>query len=303
VSPCATRHHLATLPCRRRASAQISPDVGAFRPTALRRRSSDRPAASKLRGNARGVCVARWYDPATGEFLSVDPDFNETLDAYGYADENPLDGTDPSGLYNAADDSIQCEYDPSACNPSNPEDQPTDTPIKNKVTTSATETVTYPTVYGGGAPQPGQEGIPIPDLTASQQKATENASTALNTSLSAASTLASDEAQASELAGFCKGTTHNSSSECENYSGNLYGLETRIGDDERALQTAEGNYFAAGEALALALTSPPKSPSVWHSVLVGIGIALGVISAVTGVGAEVLPEGEEVLGMDGTQLG
>jgi RHS repeat-associated protein len=41
---------------------------------------------------------ARWYDPATGEFLSVDPDFDQTLDAYGYADENPLDGTDPSGL-------------------------------------------------------------------------------------------------------------------------------------------------------------------------------------------------------------
>jgi hypothetical protein len=53
---------------------------------------------------------ARWYDPTTGEFLSVDPDFNQTLDAYGYADENPLDGTDPSGL--------ECKttsFDVSAC--------------------------------------------------------------------------------------------------------------------------------------------------------------------------------------------
>jgi hypothetical protein len=41
---------------------------------------------------------ARWYDPGTGEFLSVDADFSQTLDAYGYADENPLDGTDPAGL-------------------------------------------------------------------------------------------------------------------------------------------------------------------------------------------------------------
>ena len=30
----------------------------------------------------------------TGQFLSVDPEFNATLDAYGYADENPLDGND-----------------------------------------------------------------------------------------------------------------------------------------------------------------------------------------------------------------
>jgi RHS repeat-associated protein len=41
---------------------------------------------------------ARWYDPSTGQFLSVDPDFNQTLDAYGYADNNPLDGVDPTGL-------------------------------------------------------------------------------------------------------------------------------------------------------------------------------------------------------------
>jgi RHS repeat-associated protein len=41
---------------------------------------------------------ARWYDPSTGEFLSVDPDFNQTLDAYGYADENPVVASDPSGL-------------------------------------------------------------------------------------------------------------------------------------------------------------------------------------------------------------
>ena len=41
---------------------------------------------------------ACWYDPGPGEFLSVDPDFSESLDAYGYADEKPVDATDPSGM-------------------------------------------------------------------------------------------------------------------------------------------------------------------------------------------------------------
>jgi hypothetical protein len=98
VSPCAERRGRARLYCRNGASAQNRPHVGTFRPAARQRRSSERLCRSKVRQNAREVCVARWYDPATGEFLSVDPDFNATLDAYGYADESPLDGTDPSGL-------------------------------------------------------------------------------------------------------------------------------------------------------------------------------------------------------------
>jgi len=41
---------------------------------------------------------ARWYDPNTGEFLCVDPEFDQTLDAYRYADEDPVMQADPSGL-------------------------------------------------------------------------------------------------------------------------------------------------------------------------------------------------------------
>ncbi len=99
MSQCVTGRMQASLSCRRCVYAQTSANVGAFRPAALQRRSSNRPFSAELRRNAPGVCVARWYDPNTGEFLSVDPAFNATLDAYGYADENPLDGTDPSGLY------------------------------------------------------------------------------------------------------------------------------------------------------------------------------------------------------------
>ena len=86
-------------------------NVGTFRVHALQRRSSGRPSTSELLEKAREVCAARWYDPATGEFLSVDPDFSKTLDAYGYADENPLDGTDPSGL---SGETAYCKAHPGA---------------------------------------------------------------------------------------------------------------------------------------------------------------------------------------------
>jgi RHS repeat-associated protein len=42
---------------------------------------------------------ARYYDPATGQFLSRDPLVAMTGEAYGYAGDNPLNGTDPSGLF------------------------------------------------------------------------------------------------------------------------------------------------------------------------------------------------------------
>lgn len=45
---------------------------------------------------------ARYYDPATGQFLSRDPITALTREAYGYAGNNPLNGTDPSGLCNEA---------------------------------------------------------------------------------------------------------------------------------------------------------------------------------------------------------
>jgi RHS repeat-associated protein len=40
----------------------------------------------------------RYYDPATAQFLSVDPRLDVTGDPYGYAGGNPLQNTDPLGL-------------------------------------------------------------------------------------------------------------------------------------------------------------------------------------------------------------
>jgi RHS repeat-associated protein len=41
---------------------------------------------------------ARYYDPATGQFISRDPELASTWEPYSYVAQNPLNATDPSGL-------------------------------------------------------------------------------------------------------------------------------------------------------------------------------------------------------------
>jgi RHS repeat-associated protein len=42
---------------------------------------------------------ARWYQPQTGQFTSVDPSFSETDQAYEYAGNDPINSSDPSGQF------------------------------------------------------------------------------------------------------------------------------------------------------------------------------------------------------------
>jgi RHS repeat-associated protein len=42
--------------------------------------------------------VNRYYDPTTGEFLSVDPDVRETGEPYAYTNDDPVNAEDPLGL-------------------------------------------------------------------------------------------------------------------------------------------------------------------------------------------------------------
>lgn len=41
---------------------------------------------------------ARWYDPSTGQFLTVDPLTQVTTQRYAYAADDPIDNVDPTGL-------------------------------------------------------------------------------------------------------------------------------------------------------------------------------------------------------------
>ena len=54
-----------------------------------------RPCSSQ---RARDRRIHRYYDPATGQLLNVDPLVNQTNAAYVYALDNPVNGSDPTGL-------------------------------------------------------------------------------------------------------------------------------------------------------------------------------------------------------------
>jgi len=48
--------------------------------------------------HAPGRTVHRYYDPTTGEFLTVEPEVATTRQPYLYAGEDPVNETDPSGM-------------------------------------------------------------------------------------------------------------------------------------------------------------------------------------------------------------
>ena len=54
--------------------------------------------SSCTRPQAPGGRVNRYYDPSTAQFVSVDPAVATTGAPYYYAEDDPVNGTDPSGL-------------------------------------------------------------------------------------------------------------------------------------------------------------------------------------------------------------
>ena len=70
------------------------PRVGVRSPESPDRRWENRP---RYDGKAVGTVLARYYDPATAQFLTVDPDVGTTLSPYAYVADDPLNATDALG--------------------------------------------------------------------------------------------------------------------------------------------------------------------------------------------------------------
>jgi len=58
------------------------------------------------RDSSGAVVVRRYYDPATEQFVSVDPLVDETGTPYAFTDGDPVNGSDPSGLYTPCWDAL-----------------------------------------------------------------------------------------------------------------------------------------------------------------------------------------------------
>lgn len=65
----------------------------------LRLRPGDLPIEQIGGGGSSLVDLrARYYDPATAQFLTVDPPLDKTHSPYGYVGSNPLNDSDPTGM-------------------------------------------------------------------------------------------------------------------------------------------------------------------------------------------------------------
>ncbi len=62
-------------------------------------RASVTPVSTKTVPSGLYDMRARWYDPETDAFTSVDPELSSTNQPYQYAGEDPVNGIDPSGEY------------------------------------------------------------------------------------------------------------------------------------------------------------------------------------------------------------
>ena len=72
--------------CGRRTRSPASPNRG------------DRCGSWRAKSLVGVSAVHRYYGPTTGDFLSVDPEVAETQQPYYYAGDDPVNGSDPSGL-------------------------------------------------------------------------------------------------------------------------------------------------------------------------------------------------------------
>jgi hypothetical protein len=93
-----------TAPDRRPQSAPDHASRPSHRRRPARHASSEQQACSAVmreRGTTRehrDAAVQRYYDPGTGQFMSLDPLNQMTNAGYSFVKDNPFGGTDPNGL-------------------------------------------------------------------------------------------------------------------------------------------------------------------------------------------------------------
>jgi RHS repeat-associated protein len=91
--------HRRTTHCRKHASARFRPLVPADRRPDRRFCTSAAINYDRTTTSASDGSINRYYDPTTGQFLSVDPLVDATGQPYAYTGDDPVNGVDPLGLW------------------------------------------------------------------------------------------------------------------------------------------------------------------------------------------------------------
>ncbi len=90
------RRSSAAVYCRKHAFARFAPNLSTDAPVHEHSPGSW-PATYGPHRLAMAVLVGRYYDPSTGQFLSVDPMVARTEEPYEYAAADPVNATDANG--------------------------------------------------------------------------------------------------------------------------------------------------------------------------------------------------------------
>jgi RHS repeat-associated protein len=86
--------------CQEHASARLRPPVPADPHRDWRFCTSEPVGYDPTTTTASEGSIHRYYDPTTGQFLSVDPAVSITGQPYSYAGDDPVNQADPTGLCN-----------------------------------------------------------------------------------------------------------------------------------------------------------------------------------------------------------
>ncbi|WP_167736455.1 RHS repeat-associated core domain-containing protein [Nocardioides sp. 1609] len=143
----------ATNPATTRTKRYTDP-FGATRGTAPTGWVDDKRFLGKSHDDTTGIThvAAREYDPALGQFLSVDPILDvgdpQSLNGYSYSNNNPLNLSDPTGMVFDNDD-VEVAANTSA-GPSAPASTTSSAPTGTTSTPSSTSTQSAPTYGSAG---------------------------------------------------------------------------------------------------------------------------------------------------------